>query len=200
MGPDPDAPRGASPALQAYVALLLKWNRSVNLISRADEAAIWSRHVEDSRQLAALIPPGVDRAIDLGSGAGFPGLILALETGIAFDLAEADQRKAAFLREAVRVTGAPARVHAVRIAQATLTPAPLITARALAPLADLLDLAAPLLAPSGTCLFPKGTNASSELTAASARWHMRVETTPSRTGGGGVILRISEISRVGSSS
>lgn len=197
---EPDAPRGASPALQAYVALLLKWNRSVNLVSRADEGAIWSRHIEDSRQLATLIPPGVDRAIDLGSGAGFPGLVLAIETGIAFELVEADQRKAAFLREAVRVTGAPARVHAARIEQARLTPAPLVTARALASLPDLLDLAVPLLTPDGICLFPKGTNVSSELTAASARWHMRVETTPSRTGAGGVILRISEISRVGSSS
>ncbi|MBN8905101.1 MAG: class I SAM-dependent methyltransferase, partial [Rhodospirillales bacterium] len=81
MAPDPDAPRGASPALQAYVALLLRWNRALNLVSRADEAAIWSRHVEDSRQLAALIPAGVTRAIDLGSGAGFPGLVLAIETG-----------------------------------------------------------------------------------------------------------------------
>ncbi|MBN8874181.1 MAG: 16S rRNA (guanine(527)-N(7))-methyltransferase RsmG [Rhodospirillales bacterium] len=200
MAPDPDAPRGASPALQAYVALLLRWNRALNLVSRADEAAIWSRHVEDSRQLAALIPAGVTRAIDLGSGAGFPGLVLAIETGIPFDLVEADQRKAAFLREAIRVTGAPACVHAVRISHANLQPAPLVTARALAPLPDLMDLAVPLLAPGGTCLFPKGATASSELTAAAARWHMRVDTTPSRTGSGGVILRISEISRVGSSS
>lgn len=200
MAPDPDAPRGASPALQAYVSLLLRWNRALNLVSRADEAAIWSRHVEDSRQLAALIPAGVTRAIDLGSGAGFPGLVLAIETGISFDLVEADQRKAAFLREAIRVTGAPACVHAVRISHANLQPAPLVTARALAPLPDLLDLAVPLLAPGGTCLFPKGATASSELTAAAARWHMRVDTTPSRTGSGGVILRISEISRVGSSS
>ena len=98
------------------------------------------------------------RAIDLGSGAGFPGLILALATSSQFDLIEADQRKAAFLREAARVTGAPVRIHATRIESAGLAPAPLITARAVAPLSKLLALAAPLLAPGGHCLFLKGAS------------------------------------------
>ena len=136
------------------------------------------------------------RAIDLGSGAGFPGLILALATGTPFDLIEADQRKAAFLREAARVTGAPVRVHATRIESAGLAPAPLVTARAVAPLSKLLALAAPLLAPGGQCLFLKGASVQSELTHAAAQWHMHVERIPSRTAPDACILRISNPSRV----
>ncbi len=181
-------------ALGRFAELLLRWNRTVNLIARRDEANLWDRHIADSLQLAALLPgPAPARAIDLGSGGGFPGLVLAIATGIAFDLVESDQRKAAFLREAARIAGAPATVHATRIEAARIPPAPLITARALAPLPDLLALAAPLLAENGVCLFLKGANADTELTAAAARWHMRTERFPSRTAPGASILRISEI-------
>jgi 16S rRNA (guanine527-N7)-methyltransferase len=178
-----------------FVALLLRWNRRINLISRADEPFIRQRHIDDSAQLAQLIPRGTQRAIDLGSGAGFPGLILAALTGVPFDLVEADQRKAAFLREAARVLAAPARVHPVRVEEAQLPPASLITARALAPLPRLLALAAPLLAPEGTCLFLKGPGLESELTLAAGQWHMRVDRIPSRTDPKAVILRITELQR-----
>jgi 16S rRNA (guanine527-N7)-methyltransferase len=140
--------------------------------------------------------PRPQRAIDLGSGGGFPGLILALATGVPFDLIEVDQRKAAFLREAARVTGAPVRIHAVRIEAASLTPAPLITARAVAALPRLLKLAAPLLAPGGTCLFLKGANAKAELTHAATQWQMHVDGIPSRTAPGARILRITGLRRV----
>ncbi len=190
------APRGASLKLQAFSELLLRWNRSVNLVSRADEPVLWERHILDSLQLVPLIPPNTSRAIDLGSGAGFPGLVLAIETGLPFDLIEADQRKAGFLREAARITGATVQVHANRIETCHVTPAPLITARALAPLPKLLSLAEPLLAPNGLVLFLKGANAYIELTAATSEWHMRVESVPSRTAPVAVILRVSEISRV----
>ncbi len=182
-------------ALDTFAALLLRWNRTVNLIARRDEPALWPRHIEDSLQLVPLIPPGTPRAIDLGSGGGFPGLVLAIATGIAFDLIESDQRKAAFLREAARATGAPATVHASRIEATGVPPAPLVTARALAPLAELLALAAPKLAPGGVCLFLKGANVASELTAAASQWHMRIDQLPSRTNPAGSILRISEIAR-----
>jgi 16S rRNA (guanine527-N7)-methyltransferase len=132
----------------------------------------------------------------LGSGAGFPGLILALATRVPFDLIEADQRKAAFLREAARVTDAPVRVHATRIEAAGVAPAPLVTARAVAPLSKLLALAAPLLAPGGQCLFLKGASVQSELTHAATQWHMHVERIPSRTAPDASILRISDPSRV----
>ncbi len=174
-------------------SLLLRWQKTINLISPRDIELVWTRHIADSLQLAALIPPDTDRAIDLGSGAGLPGLVLAIATGIPFDLVEADHRKAAFLREAARLTGAAATVHATRIEAATIAPARLVTARALAPLATLLGWASKLLAPGGICLFPKGRGAEDELTAAAAQWQMQVHRTTSRTDPSATILRISEI-------
>jgi 16S rRNA (guanine527-N7)-methyltransferase len=191
-----DVSRETLATLDRFVALLLRWNSTVNLIARADEAFIWDRHIADSLQLAPLMTPRPERAIDLGSGAGFPGLILALATGVPFDLIEADQRKAAFLREAARVTRAPVRIHPVRIEAADLPPAPLITARAVAALPKLLTLAAPILAPGGMCLFLKGANADTELTHAATQWQMQVDGIPSRTAQGARILRITELSRV----
>lgn len=182
--------------LEAFAALLLRWNRTVNLIARSDEDLLWYRHIVDSLQLIPLLGARPDRAVDLGTGGGFPGLVLAIATGIPFDLIEADQRKAAFLREAARITHAPATVHAARIDAVKLQPAPLVTARALAPLDQLLALAAPKLASGGILLAPRGRNVAAELTAASARWHMHVETLPSRTNPDGAILRISEIAIV----
>ena len=179
----------------SFISLLLQWNRRINLISHADENFIRQRHIDDSLQLATLIPPDTERAIDLGSGAGFPGLILASITGIPFDLIEADRRKAAFLMEAGRLLAAPVHVHAVRIEAARLVPASIITARAVASLPRLLALAAPLLAPGGMCLFPKGAGVESELTLAAAEWHMRVDRIPSRTDPRAVILRITELQR-----
>lgn len=161
--------------LRAYAALLARWTQRISLVSRGDENQIWQRHVQDSLRLADLIPPGTPRGIDLGSGAGLPGLVLALATGIQFDLVESDRRKAAFLLEAQRLTGAPVRVHAERIELLPLDPAPLITARALAPLPRLLELAAPLLARGGTCLFPKGISVEDELVAARLGWQFDAE-------------------------
>ncbi|HVY14408.1 MAG TPA: 16S rRNA (guanine(527)-N(7))-methyltransferase RsmG [Rhodopila sp.] len=176
--------------LRRFTALLLRWNATLNLIAPRDAPAVWERHVEDSLQLAPLIPEGTDRAVDLGSGGGFPGLVLAIATGIRFDLIESDRRKAAFLRSAILETGAPAEVHACRIEDAAVPPAPLVTARALAPLPRLLPLVARLLAPEGTCLLLKGARVQEELAAASAGWRMEVSTTPSRTGPDGTILQI----------
>jgi 16S rRNA (guanine527-N7)-methyltransferase len=190
-----NAPRGASERLKLFVDLLLHWNRSVNLISRADEALVWERHVADAQQLVRLIPKDIERAVDLGSGGGFPGLVLAIETGIRFDLIEADHRKAAFLREAARRVSAPVSVHVSRIETARVAPAPLVTARALAPLPRLLELSVRFLAPGGLCIFPKGTNANIELTTSSTEWHMRVEQVPSLTAQGAVILCLSGITR-----
>ncbi len=182
--------------LDGFVDCLLRWNSTINLVSRKDEATIWQRHVEDSLQLAALIETPVTRAIDLGSGGGFPGLVLCIATNTPFDLVEADQRKAAFLREAARLTQAPARIHAGRAETLTLEPALLVTARALAPLPALLAIAARFVAPGGSCLFLKGAGVDAELTEARARWHMRVGRTASRTSPRASVLRISEITPV----
>ena len=195
-----DVSRETRLALNRYVGLLLRWNRTVNLISRTDERHIWERHIADCLQLLPLLKSPLKKGIDLGSGAGFPGLILALASGVHFDLIEADHRKSAFLREAARITGAPAQVHAVRIEAAALEPATLITARACAPLSRLLDMAAPLLAPGGQCLFLKGENAAAELTHAEAKWQMQVERIPSQTHPTACILRISNPARVRPSS
>jgi 16S rRNA (guanine527-N7)-methyltransferase len=180
----------AAAKLQRFVELLLRWNARVNLVAAGDTTAIWQRHVEDSLQLIPLLPPGVTRGADLGSGAGFPGLVLALATGIPFDLIEADRQKAAFLRTAAQETAAPVTVHACRIEAASLAPVPLVTARALAPLPQLLRYAAPLLTPGGVCLFLKGSGVDAELAAAADAWDMAVERFPSRTAPGGEILRL----------
>ncbi len=197
MKPRPETvSREAQDRLQRFASLLRQWNRTVNLIARHDEPVLWERHIEDSLQLVPFLTPRPDRAIDLGTGAGFPGLILAIAADLPFDLIEADQRKAAFLREAARVTGAPVQVHTCRIEICDVAPASLITARALAPLPRLLALATRLLTPGGQCLLLKGSTVDSELTDASVEWNMRVERFPSRTAPGASILRITEPSRV----
>ena len=191
-----DVSRETLAKLDRFIAFLLRWNSTVNLIARADESFVWARHIADLLQLVPLMTPRPERAIDLGSGAGFPGLILALATGVPFDLIELDQRKAAFLREAARSTGAPAQIYPIRIEAADLPPAPLITARAVAALPKLLALAAPLLAPDGMCLFLKGANVDAELTHAATQWQMQADGIPSRTAPDARILRITRLSRV----
>jgi 16S rRNA (guanine527-N7)-methyltransferase len=193
-----DVSRETGARLRRYADLLLQWNRTINLVSRGDEALLWERHIADSLALIPAFPDIPPRAIDLGSGGGCPGLVLAIATGCHFDLIESDHRKCAFLREAARLTAAPATVHACRIEDARVAPAPLVTARALAPLDKLLQWAIPLLTPNGVCLFPKGRTVDQELTAAALQWHMRVIQLPSPIDPASTILRISEIARVGS--
>jgi len=176
-------------------ALILAWNRTINLISRNDEQHIADRHTADSLALLPYLPTDFSHGIDLGSGAGFPGLVLAIATGKPFDLIEADKRKATFLREAARLTQASVRIHAERIEAARVSPAPLVTARALAPLTTLLSWATPLMTPGGVCLFPKGRTVEQELTDATRQWHMRVEQWPSPLDPAARILRLSEITR-----
>ena len=177
--------------LNALHALLAAWNGHKGFVSRQDFGDLWTRHVEDSLQAVPLIDPGVTRAIDIGSGAGFPGLIVAIAAGVHVDLCESNKQKAAFLREAIRVTGAPASVHAMRSEELRVAPAPLITARGVAALPALLASAVPMLAEGGYCLFHKGAGFEAEVAAARRVWEMRVERIPSRTGEGAVILRLS---------
>lgn len=179
--------------LGRFAALLLQWNAKLNLIAAGDAAVVWERHIADSLQLVPLLPAGADRGIDLGTGGGFPGLILAMVTGLPFDLIESDRRKASFLRTAAQATAAPATIHACRIEAAAIPPAPLVTARALAPLVRLLPLAARLLAPDGVALFLKGARLDAELAAAQQAWTMTAERLPSQTSADGVILRVSDL-------
>jgi 16S rRNA (guanine527-N7)-methyltransferase len=189
MTPDTEA------RLQAFAALLTRWNATLNLVAPRDIDVLWDRHIVDCLQLLPLMPPGVTRGIDLGTGGGFPGLVLAIATGVPFDLIESDRRKASFLRTAVLETKATASVHCCRIEQAAVPPAPLVTARALAPLPRLLPMVARLLTGDGTCLLLKGAKAAEELEAARRGWTMTVQQTPSRTSAEGVVLRLTEIRR-----
>lgn len=192
-------PRETTERLQAFMDLLFKWNSRLNLVSARSADDIWRRHVEDSLQLLPLIPEGVNSFIDLGSGAGFPGVIVAMASGHGADLVESDKRKAAFLTEAAaRLALSNVRVYAKRIEDVALPKAKLLTARALAPLPTLLRYAHRLLAPDGAALFPKGRTVEEELTAASRDWMMRVERFPSRTDPDSTILRLSEIRPAGS--
>ncbi len=181
--------------LAHFASLLTRWNEKINLVSPKDIAHLRQRHIEDSLQLVPHIAAGA-RITDLGSGGGFPGLIVAIATGNPVTLIESDQRKCAFLREAARECGAHVTVLAKRIEQADLEPADIVTARALALLPQLLDWARPLLKEDGYCLFLKGRKASDELTSARSGWHMTYETLPSRTDPDGALLRISDFRRV----
>jgi 16S rRNA (guanine527-N7)-methyltransferase len=173
--------------LDGLVALLLKWQATTNLIAPSTLSEIWTRHVADSAQLLRLAPDA-RKWVDLGSGGGFPGLVIACamadHPGAKIDLVESNQKKSAFLREAARTLGVPAIVHARRIEDFVSAPAQsfdVVTARALAPLDKLMDYAGPLLKTGAIGLFPKGQDAESELTAASKSWTMDAQLVPSVT-------------------
>jgi 16S rRNA (guanine527-N7)-methyltransferase len=179
--------RETTDRLDRFVALLLRWQQRINLIAPSTERTIWTRHIADSLQLLALAP---DARVwgDLGSGAGFPGLVLACALADVADarvhLVETNLKKIAFLREAVRTTGAPAIVHPARIEEfAVAPPGPMdvVVARALAPLPKLLQLASPLLKSGALGVFPKGQDVAAELTEASKSWKIQASLTQSRT-------------------
>ena len=184
--------------LEAYAALLRRWQPTINLVAAGTLPDLWRRHMLDSAQLLNHLPRVPCRLADLGSGAGFPGLVLAILGAGEVTLIDSDARKCVFLREAVRVTAAPATVHEGRIERCPQRGFAAVTARALAPLAALLGHAEALLAPDGTAVFLKGRALEEELTAADKAWKMRLERFPSISEPGGEVLRIREIIRVGS--
>lgn len=178
-----------------YVALLLKWNSKINLIGAATEDHIWSRHIEDSLQLVPLIPLTARSLIDLGSGAGLPGMVIAIQCPqLSVTLVEQDERKAAFLMEAKSRLGLlNVIIQPINIVQLAGT-YDVVTARALAPLDNLLALAKPLLGQGATGLFPKGENYRAELIAACRNWQFQHEVKPSQTQGGASIITVSQLS------
>ena len=183
--------------LVAYAALLLKWNKQINLIGRGSEAELWRRHILDSAQLLPLIPQTAKSIADIGAGGGLPGLILSvLNTSASFRLIEPDRRKAAFLREAIRATQSAAIVHEKRVEEVDLPAQDVVVARALAPLDRLLEMVQKLVSIHTVCIFPKGAAAEQELTEARARWIMQARQVPSRTDPAGRILVLTEVARV----
>ncbi len=186
--------------LQLFVSLVEKWTPRINLIARSTVADIWSRHVADAMQIYPLTPKNAGLWADLGSGGGFPGLVLAiLNRQFAPDsrhiLVESDLRKATFLREVIRQTGLSAVVHDKRIETIAPLRADVITARALAPLDALLGLIAPHLATDGCAVLPKGASADSEIAAARAGWSFDLAVSPSLIEPDARILRISGLGR-----
>nr|WP_249732155.1 16S rRNA (guanine(527)-N(7))-methyltransferase RsmG [Roseococcus sp. SDR] len=182
--------------MRDYLRLLLTWNARINLIAAVPEEEAWQRHILDCWQMLPLLPPGP--LADIGSGGGLPGLVIAIGREEETHLVESDRRKCAFLMEVARTLGLHhVRVHPMRIEAARLPKIEVLTARALAPLTDLLAHAARILAPSGTAVFLKGRTAEAELTAAAPHWLMRTERFPSRTDAQATILRLSEIRPAG---
>jgi 16S rRNA (guanine527-N7)-methyltransferase len=189
--------------LDRYVALLREWQPKTNLVAPSTVSSIWTRHVVDSLQLLDLAP-SAKRWIDLGSGGGFPGVVLACalaeDSEAAVHLVERNAKKAAFLREALRITGGRGTVHLADIEKfvdSDPPPADYITARALAPLNVLLGLAAPLIARGAKALFMKGQDVEAELTESTKYWTVRATLHPSRTSVDGRIVEIDQLSPKG---
>ena len=192
--------RESQERLEIYVNLLLQWQTRINLIGPATRDEIWIRHIADALQLLPLLPQSVQRLADLGSGAGIPGLVLAIVRPLEAHLFESNHKKAAFLREAARQTGARVRIHTVRIEMAQAIAKTIkveaVTARALAVLPKLLDYAESFLKNGAVGYFHKGQDVDAELTDATKSWKMQVEKHPSLTDSRGVILVVKEAHRV----
>ena len=182
--------------LTRYESLLQKWQKSINLVSAATLPDLWRRHMLDSAQLAALAPETALRWADLGSGGGFPGLVVAIllreRPGFRMHLVESDQRKCVFMREVIRATGAPAEVYNERIEDFAREAGSfdVVSARALAPLDRLLGWAAPLFGPDTIGLFLKGQGLPDELTAARKSWIFEADIYPSQSDPAGSVLKL----------
>ncbi len=185
--------RETAEKLKLYADLLVKWQSKINLVGPATIPDLWRRHFLDSAQMAKHLPDGP--ILDLGSGAGFPGLVLAVMGKGPVHLVESDARKCAFLREAARITGAQAVIHNQRIESLKPFPVVAVTARALASLEKLLSMAENFLDAETQCLFLKGRNCEDELTEAGKEWIMQVDRLPSLSDPSGIILHLREVHR-----
>jgi 16S rRNA (guanine527-N7)-methyltransferase len=179
--------RETAERLDRFVALLLRWQKTTQLIAPSTVPTLWVRHIADSLQLLDLVPEA-KIWVDLGTGGGFPGLVIACALrdvpGAQVHLIESNAKKAAFLREAVAATESPAVVHGVRMekfVESFAGGADIVTARAVSPLSLLLGQCLPLLKQGTLGLFPKGQDVEAELTEASKCWKMGVDLVPSRT-------------------
>jgi 16S rRNA (guanine527-N7)-methyltransferase len=196
-----DVSRETMSRLEDYEQLLAKWNPKINLVSRSTLSEIWHRHFADSAQMIQHIDKDQHSWLDFGSGAGFPGLVIAAIAiekypDLAVTLVESDQRKAAFLLTVTKALGLNVVVKPERIEAMPAQNADIISARAVAPLSQLLSWAQPHAHKSSVLLFPKGNSYESELTTARKHWHIEAEVIPSVTDSGAVILRIKDFNRV----
>ncbi|MFB9149110.1 16S rRNA (guanine(527)-N(7))-methyltransferase RsmG [Roseovarius ramblicola] len=195
-----DVSRETKERLDLYATLIEKWNPRINLVSRASLPNLHTRHFADSAQLHALAPHPVSHWADLGSGGGFPGLVIAIlaqdtESPARVTLVESDARKSAFLRTVIRETGLAATVITDRIESTAPLQADVLSARALADLATLMGHAERHLAPGGTALFPKGATWRQEIAEAQSKWQFTSRVDKSRTDPDAVILHVTGVSR-----
>jgi 16S rRNA (guanine527-N7)-methyltransferase len=188
--------------LDRYVELLREWQAKTNLVASSTLPTLWTRHVSDSLQLLPLAP-SAKVWVDLGSGGGFPGLVLACALaevpGTMVHLVERNAKKAAFLREALRVTNSPGMVHLADIGDTVdriTGPVDCVSARAVAPLNQLIGFVEPLVRRGAKALFLKGQDVEAELTEATKYWNISSQLHSSRTGGGGWIVEVDHIERL----
>lgn len=196
-----DVSRETSDRLEAYAALLRKWNPAINLVSRQSLDDLWTRHIVDSAQIFDLAPVGARHWADLGSGGGFPGMVVAVLAAerapeLAVTLVESDARKAAFLATVARELGLAPDIRCARIEAVPPLAADVLSARALAPLPLLLAYAERHMAPNAVALFPKGASHDAEIAEALASWHFDLQKHPSMTDPQSATLEIRGLSRV----
>ena len=185
-----DVSRETISQFQEYLVLLKKWQLRINLVSNSTLTHAWQRHILDSAQLAAFYPLNTKRILDVGSGAGFPGLVLAIMGGVQVDLVESDQRKAIFLSTVIRLLGLPAKVHNRRIETMPNIFPDVITARAVAPVPKLLKLIENNINKDTVCLFLKGASVQDELTNLQTYSKMITTTHQSLSNPNGVVLKM----------
>ncbi|WP_068116291.1 16S rRNA (guanine(527)-N(7))-methyltransferase RsmG [Tropicimonas marinistellae] len=196
-----DVSRETCDRLECHRTLLKKWNPAINLVAPSTIDESWSRHIVDSAQVFAAMPTQARSWLDFGTGGGFPGVVCAilaaeLSPHVKFTFVESDKRKCAFLSTVLRETGVSGTVLAERIESLQPRNADVVSARAVAALPELLNYAAPHLAPGGVCLFPKGARVDDEIDAARAYFRFKLERRPSITDSNAVILVLGEIERV----
>jgi 16S rRNA (guanine527-N7)-methyltransferase len=192
---------GATPAqvadLERYRQMLADWNGRMNLVSAGSLAEFWPRHAFDSAQLRA-IAPGARTWVDIGAGAGFPGLVLSIllkgEPGAKVHLVESIAKKCAFLTAVAEALELPAQVHNARAEDLKIN-ADVVTARAVAPLERLLGYALPYLSRGATGLFPKGQGAEAEIAEARKTWRFECDAIPSQSDPAGRILKVHSLAR-----
>jgi len=187
--------------LSAFLDMVEKWNPRINLVSASSLPTAWTRHVLDSAQLWSLRPTSQGVWLDIGSGGGFPGIVMAIlaqaeAPDLQVKLVESDRRKSVFLSEAVRQLHLNATVHPVRIETLAAANAQIVSARALSALNGLMPMVAQHLAPGGTALFPKGQRYQAELADCAPHWTMTTEVVPSKIDPDGVVIKISDLRHV----
>ncbi|MGZ9809133.1 16S rRNA (guanine(527)-N(7))-methyltransferase RsmG [Pseudoroseicyclus sp. H15] len=195
-----DVSRETQERLEAFSALLLKWTSRINLIAPGTQSEVWKRHILDSAQLFDLAPPDFTHWADFGSGGGLPGMVIAIlaaerAPSAQMTLVESDQRKATFLRQAARELSLTPKIHATRIETTPPLSADVVSARALKPLPELLNLLTPHLAEGGRAILPKGRRAKEEIEAAMRGWVFDLTRVPSKTDADATLLILERIRR-----